>query len=212
MWGDYCLMTHHSNNQWKCLCEKYFRITDIRLNASLRGNKMKRVLKTLGIVLGVLLLLFSFLWFNNYIGISKNSIEKDARCSSKIKDDWQVAMDSSSIMSAMVFYPEDKSDLSYQIYVNHPGLSFGYFFRGGGNSIEIERYIAEFTVEGCEDRAFISLNTQQVVKAEIDNGDKIEIINIDSVKPFVIVISKNIGSITFFDKNNNVIDTIKRSL
>ena len=90
---------------------------------------MKRVTKIIGIILGVVLLLFIFLWGNNDIGINKHFIEKEARKSSKIHDDWQVAIDTTDIMSAMVFYPEDKSDHSFQIYVNRSGLSFGYFFR-----------------------------------------------------------------------------------
>lgn len=173
---------------------------------------MKQVAKKAGVVLAGILLLFSFLWFNNDIGVSKNSIEKDARSSSKIKDDWQVAKDTSDTLSAMVFYPEDKSDHSFQIYVNRPGVSFGYFFRGGGDIVEVENYIAEFTVEDYNDRAFISLNTQQVVRMEIDNGNAIETINIDSSKPFAFVFPKNIGNITFLDINNNVVDTMSHPL
>lgn len=173
---------------------------------------MRRIVKITGAILVIALLLFSYLWFNNDIGISKKFIEKDARGSSKIKDDWKVAMDTSDIMSAMVFYPDDQSDHSFQVYVNRPGLSFGYFFRGGGDIIEVEDYIAEFTVEGYNDRAFISLNTQQVIKAEIDNGNTIETIDIDSTKPFAIVLPKNIGIITFFDVNGNVVDTMNNPL
>lgn len=124
----------------------------------------------------------------------------------------QVAKDTSDTLSAMVFYPEDKLDHSFQIYVNRPGLSFGYFFRGGGDIVEVENYIAEFTVEGYNDRAFVSTNTQKVARMEIDNGNAIEKINIDSSKPFAFVLPKNIGNITFFDINNNVVDTMSHPL
>ena len=173
---------------------------------------MRHVAKIAGVVLAGLLLLISFLWFNNDIGVSKNSIEKDARGSSKIEDDWQVAKDTSDTLSAMVFYPEDRLDHSFQIYVNRPGLSFGYFFRGGGDIVEVENYIAEFTVEGYNDRAFVSTNTQKVARMEIDDGNAIEKINIDSSKPFAYVLPKNIGNITFFDINNNVVDTMSHPL
>ncbi|MCK9268002.1 MAG: hypothetical protein M0P14_04760 [Alkaliphilus sp.] len=92
--------------------------------------------------------------------------------------------------------------------MNRPGLSFGYFFRGGGDIAEVENYIAEFTVEGYNDRAFISLNTQQVIRMEIDNGNTIETINIDGSKPFAFVLLKNIGNIIFLDINNNVVGTM----
>ena len=173
---------------------------------------MKHVAKMAGVVFAGMLLLFSFLWFNNDIGVSKNFIEKDARGSSKIKDDWQVAKDTSDTLAAMVFYPEDKSDHSFQIYVNRPGLSCGYFFRGGGSIAEVENYIAEFTVEGCNDRAFVSINTQKVALMEIDNGNAIKKINIDSSKPFAFVLPKNVGNITFFDINNNAVDTMSHPL
>lgn len=173
---------------------------------------MKRVLKIIGIIFGVILLLFLFLWGNNDIGIRKRNIEKEARSGSKIDDDWRVAIDTTDIISAMIFYPEDKSDHSFQIYVNRSGLSYGYFFRGGGSIPEVENYITEFTIEGYKDRAFISLNTQQVVKAQIDNGDTIEIIDIDSTKPFSLVLPKGVGYITFFDINDNIIPTIKHPL
>lgn len=112
----------------------------------------------------------------------------------------------------MVFYTEDKLDHSFQIYVNRPGLSFGYFFRAGGNIVEVENYIAEFTVEGYNDRAFVSTNKQNVARMEIDNGNAIEKIIIDSSRPFAYVLPKNIGNITFFDINNNVVDTMSHPL
>ena len=177
------------------------------MNIGCGDTRMKQVAKIVGIALGIIVLSFLFLWRNNDIGISKKSIEKDARESSNIKDDWECAMDTSDIISAMVFYPKDKSDHSFQIYVNRPGLSFGFFFRSGGDSEAVKNYIAEFTFEGYNDRVFISLNTPQVEKMEIDNGDTIEVIDIDSTKPFAIVLPKNIGDITFFDINENIVDT-----
>lgn len=173
---------------------------------------VKNAIKITGSVLVSLLLFFAFLYFNDDIGISKNSLEKDARSSSKIEADWHVAMDTSDTMSAMVFYPKDKSDHSFDVYVNRPGLSFGYFFRGGGDIIEVENYVAEFSVEGYSDRAFISLNAQQIVKVEIDNGNSIETIEIDSTKPFAIVLPQNIGSVTFFDVNGDIVDTMNHPL
>lgn len=151
--------------------------------------------------------LFTFLWFRNDIGISKNSFEANAHGSSKIQADWQVTMQTTDAMSAMVFYPEDKSDHSFQIYVKRPGVSFGYFFRGG-NLNAVEDSIVELAVETIQDNAFLSLNSQQVAKVEIDNGSAIETIDLGSSKPFAIVFPKNTGSITFFDVNGNVADPI----
>ena len=73
-------------------------------------------------------------------------------------------------MAAYISYPQDLSDHSFSVYVNRPGLSFGYFFRGGGKLSGVQRGIVEFTVEGYNERAFISMNQQQVQQLEIDDA------------------------------------------
>ena len=70
-----------------------------------------------------------------------------------------------------ISYPQDLSDHSFSVYVNRPGLSFGYFFRGGGNLSGGQRGIAEYTVEGYNERAFISMNQQQVTPVSYTHLD-----------------------------------------
>lgn len=115
-------------------------------------------------------------------------------------------------MSAMIFYFDDLADHIYSIYVNRPGLSFGYFFRGGGSIIETERYIAEIHIEGYNERAFISMNKQQVSKVEIDDGNEIQTIKIDSEKPFVFIVPNNVGSLTIYDINGNIVESVQHRL
>ena len=103
------------------------------------------------ILLGVILacvLVFGFLYANNDIGKTANSLEADIRQSQKILDDWIVDGSISDTMAAFISYPQDKTDHTFSVYVNRPGLSFGYFFRGGGDIVEVDDYIAEFVVEG----------------------------------------------------------------
>ncbi len=167
---------------------------------------MKKILPK--ILLGVVLscILFAvFLFANNEIGINSENLEKDIRSSQKISDDWVVYGNVSDSMAAYISYPQDKSDHTFSVYVNRPGLSFGYFFRGGGNISQVEEYIAEFTVDGFDDRAFISMNSQQVNCLEIDDGNDIHKIEIDSNKPFAIVLSLNTGTLTFYDINGNTV-------
>ena len=94
---------------------------------------MKKIF--LKIVIGVVLvciLFVCFLYTNNEIGVTSSKLEADIRSSQKIKDDWTVDGSVSSTMAAYISYPQDLSDHSFSVYVNRPGLSFGYFFRGGG--------------------------------------------------------------------------------
>lgn len=163
----------------------------------------------LKIVIGIVfvcILFVGYLYANNDIGVTSTNLEADIRSSQKIKDDWTLDGSVSNTMAAYISYPQDMSDHTFSVYVKHPGLSFGYFFRGGGNISEVQRGIVEFTVEGYNERAFISMNQQQVQQLEIDDGNAIQVIDIDSNKPFVIVLSINAGKITFYDVNRNTVE------
>ena len=163
----------------------------------------------LKIVIGIVfvcILFVGYLYANNDIGMTSTNLEADIRSSQKIKDDWTLDGSVSNTMAAYISYPQDKSAHTFSVYVNRPGLSFGYFFRGGGNLSEVQRGIVEFTVEGYNERAFISMNQQQVQQLEIDDGKAIQVIDIDSNKPFAIVLPINAGKITFYDVNRNTVE------
>ena len=174
---------------------------------------MKKALPKM--LLGVVLtcaLFFGFLFGNNDIGKTANSLETDIRSSQKISDDWIVDGSISDAMAAFISYPQDKTDHTFSVYVNRPGLSFGYFFRGGGDIVQVDDYIAEFVVEGYNERAFISMNTQNVVRLEIDNGNNIRVIDVDSGKPFAVVLPLNAGRICFYDVNGNIVEYLRQPL
>lgn len=167
------------------------------------------------IILSILILLVVFLgvlYVNNDIGVLKFQLEEDIRLSQKIKDDWLIEGMASDAIAAYISYPEDQSDHTFSVYVNRPGISFGYFFRGGGNASVIDEYIAEFSVEGYNEHAFISMNKQKIDHVEIDDGNSDYAIDIDSGKPFAIVLPINTGEIKFFDVDGNEIDTQMISL
>ena len=50
------------------------------------------------------------------------------------------------------------------------------------------------------------MNQQQVQQLEIDDGNAIQVIDIDSNKPFAIVLPINAGNITFYDVNRNTVE------
>ncbi len=168
---------------------------------------MKKVLpKLLLCIVLVCAIFLVFLYANSNIGITADNLEEDIRSSQKIQKTWVVDGSVSDAMAAYISYPQDKTDHTFSVYVNRPGLSFGYFFRGGGNISQVEEYIAEFTVDGFDDRAFISMNSQQVSYLEIDDGNDIRKIEIDSNKPFAIVLPINTGNISFYDINGNIVE------
>lgn len=174
--------------------------------------QIKNVLKaTLGFVL-LCVIFVGLLYAHNDIGISATNLESDIRSSQRIQDDWITEGTVSDTMAAYISYPQERNDHTFSVYVNRPGLSFGYFFRGGGSLLGVARGIVEFTIEGYEERAFISMNQQQVSRLEIDDGNLIQVIDIDSDKPFAIVLPINVGAIHFYDVDGNIVEYLNNPL
>ena len=139
-------------------------------------------------------------------GVLPKNLEKDIRKSQKISEEWIVEGNYTDDMAAFISYPEDQSSHVFSVYLNHAGLSFGYFFRSGGSLGIVEDSIAEFQFLGNNGVAYISMNAQNVERLEIDNGHDIKVIEIDSNKPFAIVVSNQDGAISFYDVDGNVVD------
>lgn len=153
-----------------------------------------------------------FLYFNGDIGITKSKIQSDIRSSQKIQTEWSMEGMTSETMAAYISYPQDKLDHTFSVYVNRPGISFGYFFRGGGDLVAVDKYISEFTVDGCNERAFISMNLQKINRLEIDDGNNIELLEINSETPFAIVLPVNAGNITFYNIDGEVVEFVNNPL
>lgn len=56
------------------------------------------------------------------------------------------------------------------------------------------------------------MNAQNVVRLEIDDGNNIRVIDIDSGKPFAIVLPLNAGNVCFYDTNGNVVEYLRQPL
>lgn len=139
------------------------------------------------------------LYVDNDIGIRKEKIVSDIRSSQRIDKNWITDGETSDSMAAYISYPEDGSDHTYSVFVNRPGLSFGYFFRAGGSLTGEGKYISEFTLDGYQERAFIATSTLRVAQLEINDGQDIQVIEFDSEKPFAIVLPVNAGELVFYD-------------
>lgn len=87
----------------------------------------KRFIKILLWIVIVCVLFVGFLYANNDIGVTSSNLETDIRTSQKIKDDWIVNGSVSDTMAAYISYSQDMSDHTFSVYINRPGLSFGYF-------------------------------------------------------------------------------------
>lgn len=158
------------------------------------------------IVFGIFLFVGNFA--ANNIGVRTENIEADIRSSQSINEDWIVDGNVGNTAAAFISYPKNNSDHTFSVYVKHSGVSFGYFFRAGGSVGEIDDGIACFTVSGCDERAFISMNKQKAVKL-ISAGEEFEL---DGEKPFAIVVPVNAGNVTFYDSYGNTVEYNEHSM
>lgn len=141
------------------------------------------------------------------IGMTKNRIEKDADKDRDVFTTY-VEKEISKDMAALLFYNKDTREHDVRIYVNYPGLSFGYFFKYGGNSPEVENGVGLFEMDNLPAVAYVSMNKPEVSHMIIGSGDAEELIVIDSDKPFAVVVEKDLGMVRIFDKNDELVNPI----
>lgn len=111
-------------------------------------------------------------------------------------------------MAIYLSYPEDQSSYDYSFYLNRPGLSFGYFFRSSGSVNKTDDLIGEITVDGYTERAYFSMNLSKVTRAEVSDGSKVETIEINSDKPFTLILPvSEEETVTFYDADGNIVET-----
>lgn len=171
--------------------------------------KSKRIRLFIVYMVVLVVMVISYLYSHSEIGVTQSNIERDARISQNIDESWQVVKDTTSTISALLFYNQELSNNILSIYVNRPGLSFGYIFRGSGNYGEAtNQEVAEFLIEGYKERVFVSMNKAQINRIEVDNGNSSYNIELDSNKPFVVILPLNIGSVSLYDINGNIIESI----
>jgi hypothetical protein len=101
-------------------------------------------------------------------------------------------------MGGFLFYNKALDDHIFSIYLNKPGILYGYFFRQGGYSSTIETGIKGFSYENYG-MVLMSMNSKNVSEIKLINKESIEIIQIDSSKPFVLLVPNNIEKISLFD-------------
>lgn len=158
------------------------------------------------IILSILFIvvLYVTLWSKGNIGVSKNRLEKNARESQKIDETWLVTKDVTDEMGALLFYNKGLNEHTFSVYLNRDGFSYGYFFREGGSLSSIGSGVQGFSYQD-KGMALLSMNTKNVAEIKMDDGQNIEIIKIDPLEPFAIIIPHNIDVVQLYDSNGESI-------
>ncbi|SBW02832.1 conserved exported hypothetical protein [uncultured Eubacteriales bacterium] len=166
--------------------------------------------RSLVVVLAALLVLICIAVFGSgVIGVSRSNIEENARQSQRIDASWLVAKDVTDEAAALLFYNKELNQHTFSIYLNNDGFSYGYFFREGGSLGSIDSGIQGFSYQS-NGLVLLSMNAKNVEKIQMNNGKNIEIITINPLEPFAIIIPSNIDTVTLYNSNgeNISIDNI----
>lgn len=164
---------------------------------------MSRKVKSIIYIISGIVVVFLILNASGVFGVPVNRLEQDARRSQKIDASWDVSKADNDEIGALLFYNTQADNFIFSIYLNRPGLSYGYFFRSGGAVGDIMDGVVEFSYDN-NGTALISMNKPQISKIEFGN-EKISTIEVDPLKPFVVTIPKNCGSFAMYDINGEVI-------
>ena len=144
------------------------------------------------------------------MGVSKEKTEAEARAFHNIDESWQSIQATNDDVSAMLFFPADRSSHFYSIYCKHKGLSKGFFFRIGGTISEISSECVQFVFEDNNSQIYASMNKQKICKAEIDDGDHVNTISLNEDDPFILVFPSNAGNVTLYNTYGEVVAPRKR--
>lgn len=134
------------------------------------------------------------------IGVLRSKIEEDTRQSQRIDASWLVAKDVTDEMAALLFYNKELNQHTFSIYLNNDGFSYGYFFREGGSLGSIDSGIQGFSYQN-KGLALLSMNSKQVTKIEMHRGQNVEVIIINPLEPFAIIIPSNVDTVTLYNSN-----------
>ena len=152
----------------------------------------------------------SFCLMKHLMGVSKEKTEAEARAFHNIDESWQSIQATNDDVSAMLFFPADRSSHFYSIYCKRKGLSKGFFFRIGGTISEISSECVQFVFEDNNSQIYASMNKQKICKVEIDDGDHVNTISLNEDDPFILVFPSNAGNVTLYNTYGEVVAPRKR--
>ena len=149
-------------------------------------------------VFAVIIVSLSFCLMKHLMGVSKEKTEAEARAFHNIDESWQSIQATNDDVSAMLFFPADRSSHFYSI------------FRIGGTISEISSECVQFVFEDNNSQIYASMNKQKICKAEIDDGDHVNTISLNEDDPFILVFPSNAGNVTLYNTYGEVVAPRKR--
>lgn len=152
-------------------------------------NKYRKII--IACILLVLIVPFVVSGFSD--NVSLKNIEADARQSQQVPENYLVAKAEGDDMVAMVFYPQDKSDHIFSIYIKDNKLLNRYRFISGGSMFTIDENVLMHKEN--DSTAVLSLNNCNIVKIGFSNAEEH---TVKPNRPFAFVLNNNVTA-TFTD-------------
>ena len=164
-------------------------------------DKLRILLRIAPVLLLVCGVTVGVLYVNRDIGIPTDQLEQAMRESQDIPADWTVQTSAGDTTAAGIAYAPDHSDYAFSLYIDrgtHRCFTTGWFFTLGGSLFEISDCVAAFTVDDRPETAYISMNAEKIDRAVIDSGIETRTIALDGSRPFVLVLPRSSGGVTFY--------------
>ncbi len=171
-------------------------------------ERRRKRTKNMCITTFVLVIVLVLAYFPNSSTVMKWELEENVRVSGHVPDDWEIVGMTAGRLAAYLDYAPDHMDGGLSLYVKTSPLSLGYTFRLGRTVSPNMKCVVEYAELSYQydERAYASLNQEQVARMELDDGETIEIVELDSEKPFCVVVPGG-KTATFYDVNGNEVET-----
>lgn len=166
---------------------------------------MKRSFRYAPAALCALLLTLFILYARGDIGIPQSRIAADAQ---RDLPGGEILSDACGEELAALLLA-DGGEPSLRIYVDRPGLSFGWFFRyGGPPGAQVTRY----RLENCGEVVYAAGSGHGMCAMAVDDGTGAAVTPLDPDSPFVLVLPANAGTVVFYDEAGRTGAVLDRSM
>lgn len=157
-------------------------------------------MKAKKIIIVIFLCLCCTICYIPNMGISLRSLEADARKQHDIPDTWISYMDHTDKIACILFFDPTSEKNLLSVYLNHPGLSIGYYFDMSISRDSPDTIPQKFIFDGYGS-ILISTNSMKLNRLQIGNS----LLSLNTKEPFVFCLNKAHENLFLYDQNNNCV-------
>lgn len=165
----------------------------------------KSLVRSLLALLAAALLLFA-LWCGGVFGMPRQKLMDEFSAYPSLPDGWNSTFAIGDELAACIRYKDGGPDCTASIYINRPGLSFGWFFRYGGSVHAGETTVEVLYIEGVGESVLLCPDGAGVSRLEAENASQ----DLPYGHPFALVLPADMGAFTLYDAAGNEVEYLSR--